>query len=191
VDQRARAVDARTQLEAAAANGEPFDMIPELEASLVTIAAVTSSIDGMYWYLQDEVSPKQRLEWKAGRVSKGGVVAETFKAVTGMKGNNVSRDLKWVFTTRNRALHHKGEFRQPIPHPAKGVEGSVSWEFGTYTVETASRAVELALALVPWFLKARAVGHRREAWAKRFEIVRASAAAVPGGRVDPTASATD
>ncbi len=127
----------------------------ELHASMVTLAAATSAIDGLYAVIQPIVTPPAQLVAAAQAAKAAGRrtpnrrawVIETLKAGyrLGLLTKQVQDDVAWVYSVRNPNVHPKKLITYVHIHP---VLGETTWERATYTVESAERAVDLMLLVL-------------------------------------------
>ena len=128
----------------------------ELEASLVSIAAASHSLDALYGVLVEMViEPELREKWREKRESgkKGPPrhrqVFETIKRAVVTEEETLTRwiaEFKWLFDLRDAAVHHREETADSVPHPS-GTTNSSAIHL-SYCVETSERAVNLLIEVL-------------------------------------------
>jgi hypothetical protein len=133
---RQRALEAR-------ASGESMGpgMEAEFEASLVTVAAASHALDGLYGALRDLVQIDQ-LSQDAPRHA---YLRAVLKAAFSLRNEQTKRwkaEFTWLFDLRDSAVHHKVVTTPTVTHP---IEGFGSEEAARYYVESAERAMRLLL----------------------------------------------
>jgi hypothetical protein len=117
----------------------------ERQHAMITVSASAHAVDGLAWRLEQEID-KADVEPVAKRERKGAGRAGQVNAVL-MLALPVSRD-RWrdglihlIKTLRDPAVHPKATAQPPVPHP--GREANVAAESALYSVEGATRSVDL------------------------------------------------
>ncbi len=121
-------------------------LVAEFHASLVTVAASASALEALLSdirYLVPAIPEKKRRETrKAVRA-----VWSTAFSPPPRELDSLSRNLKWLFDTRNTAVHAATESRPTRPHPAGLNSGLEHQLFNAVTAESAVDIAKTALLL--------------------------------------------
>ena len=141
--------DART---AAAALETPRNevstwMSREFHASLVAVSASAHALDALYG---STVIPQTvRDTWKGKGTKRHGKIREALKQIfdTGQVNTKWVADFDWLFDLRDAALHAEEKPKPPVPHP---LGTNTAQENVDYSVESAERAVDLAVSVLRW-----------------------------------------
>lgn len=141
------------------------DLAPELQASLIAIAAAAFCIDALSAEVEllHPILPTTRAAWKVNGTAQWKQVAEIF--FRGFTIEHAARyplrsELKWLFGARNMGVHHAEKVQATKVHP--GRMASVSVENWLYCSSNARRASDIVFAL----LDACEHSMRGTAWAK-------------------------
>jgi len=139
VDQERSARGARREALAQGIHGEGFGeaLMLETRASLIGVSASAHALDALYGVFSTIIpSPPTGTRWSR--------ILEAFRRAFFVRGRagggGWARELEWLFDLRDAAVHHEEEDREPVPHPT-GTH--VSWATAAYSLEAASRAVDL------------------------------------------------
>lgn len=126
----------------------------EKQASMIAVSASAHSVDALYGELKDRIPlhPHALEAWAEKRAkgegpSRHSIIFENLKRgfVLGARTNTWPRELDWLFGLRDGVVHFQDEFHAPVPHPV-GTNTS-RWNV-TYSLESASRAVDLLLEVL-------------------------------------------
>jgi hypothetical protein len=126
-------------------------MNEELHASMVAITASAFALDGFYGTVLQWIQLPEELlaAWSENHTARHARIFETLK-----RGFNIGRrsgswpgELKWLFSYRDANVHFEEIFRDAYEAKHPVVPG-VTWERVAFSVESASRAVDLALDVV-------------------------------------------
>jgi hypothetical protein len=145
IDQEKLAREARTEaLQETTTNGGGLAhaLSRETRASLITVAASAHALDALYGAVADIVPPvRGQTRWST--------LLETFKAAFYVRGaaggGGWAHDFEWLFDLRDAAVHHEEQMLESAPHPTGT---AVSAEDIAYSLESATRAVDLLLAVL-------------------------------------------
>jgi hypothetical protein len=135
---------ARKSLEA---TGDAAEMEKEFRPALIAITAAAFALDALYQAakkLKDfPLPPKGR---RRGR-RRWGRIFETLKRGVAHGGTTAPwpPEFKWLFNRRDESVHFVAEARAPVPHPSPALATHVAHEMGTWSAESATRAVNLLL----------------------------------------------
>lgn len=153
LDQEAAAFAARDHAEAAPDGsremGAAFEA--ELRAAMVAIAAAAFAIDALYM-----LDPAERVR-TSNRI---GTIVETLKVALelGKRGQVWQTEIPALFDRRDELVHFRGELHVAGLHPTG--KSYVSRESVTYTAESTSSAVDLALEVLTTAYRSPRPRHR-------------------------------
>jgi hypothetical protein len=99
-------------------------------ASLIAVSASAHCLDALYGSV-DAVAPPPR------------AVAEAWSAARTKSAQSWPTEFRWLFDLRDAAVHFAEADKAPVPHAVAPT--NVSPENVTYSLESAKRAVDLAL----------------------------------------------
>ena len=146
--QRAKeARSARVQIMSSGGQGAGSWMQQEFEASVVAVAASAHALDALYGSVG--IPQSVRNQWKQTGTKRHGKIREALKRVfdTGPVNQQWVDEFDWLFELRDAALHAEEAPKKPVPHPTGT---NTAQEQVDYSVESAERAVELALSVFRW-----------------------------------------
>jgi hypothetical protein len=122
-------------------------MSREFQSSLVAVSASAHALDALYG---STVIPQTvRDRWIDKRTKRHGKIREALKQIfdTGQMNANWMADFDWLFDLRDAALHAEEKPKPPLPHP---LGTNTAQENVDYSVESAERAVDLAVSVLQW-----------------------------------------
>ncbi|MEV4619693.1 hypothetical protein AB0J74_13405 [Asanoa sp. NPDC049573] len=119
----------------------------EFEASLIAVAASAHALDALYGSTVVPASVRQI--WASKGTKRHGKIREALKLVfnTGAVNARWAVDFAWLFDLRDAAAHPEEKPKASVPHP---LGTNTAPEYVDYSVESAERAVELALSVLRW-----------------------------------------
>jgi len=126
--------------------GDPgMDLVAETEASMVAITASAHAIDALYGKLVDGIKmPSEIVErWAKSRPSRKNKLLQALAVHVDIDPQQWQREFDWLFDiARDKAVHHGERPNETVRHP---LGMSVAPEMVTYSMESATRAVNLIL----------------------------------------------
>jgi hypothetical protein len=150
VEQHAVARAARSQIEEMVADrshawGEL--MHREATAALIAVSASAHCLDALYGSVNAIAPPPRAVAeaWTAARTKRASRIVETLKLAfdVGKSAQSWPTEFRWLFDLRDAAVHFEEADKEPVPHAVAPT--NVSPENVTYSLESAKRAVDLAL----------------------------------------------
>jgi hypothetical protein len=149
IDQEQLAHSAREAYVEREAAGEPGHSIDnELKPAIIGVAAAAHGLDALYGEIRELALPEElRMKWKdaCARPARPRQIHEALKHGFKISAQRWFLDLDWLFDLRDFAVHPVTSFGAPAEHPA-GFHAAK--EYGMYTCEAATRAVDLLLDVV-------------------------------------------
>jgi len=120
----------------------------EMYAAMVAVSAAAHAIDGLYGEIRQFIPLPQGLQeaWTKQRTSRPDRIFETLKigCKLGPRTHRWPPEFKALYKLRDPAVHHVVKHQATVPHPSRvGVD--VSYEMGAYSLEAATRSLDLAL----------------------------------------------
>jgi hypothetical protein len=148
IDRGRAACDARTDAVNDSLNNETAEwMRIEFEASVVAVAASAHALDALYG--STVIPPTVRAQWVAKGTRRHGKIREALKQVfvTGAVNSRWVTEFEWLFDLRDAAEHPEESPKLSVPHP---LGTNTAPEQVDYSMESATKAVELALSVLRW-----------------------------------------
>jgi hypothetical protein len=126
-------------------------MEAECKASMLACAASAIALDALYSSVRDHVSIPDhvRTAWRKNRTPRHAQVSEVFRqafAVSTTGAQLLKKNVRELFTWRDRAVHPPAEARQPTLYAELGV--GAEWRFVAFSASNARLAVGAVLAIV-------------------------------------------
>jgi predicted nucleic acid-binding Zn-ribbon protein len=148
IDHARAACDARTEVVKGGLNNETAEwMRIEFEASVVAVAASAHALDALYG--STVIPPEVRTLWAGKRTRRPGKIREALKLVfvTDAVNSQWVTEFEWLFVLRDAATHAEESPKSSVPHP---LGTNTAPEQVDYSMENATKAVELALSVLRW-----------------------------------------
>jgi hypothetical protein len=141
--------------------GKSSGVMAEMHASMVAIVAVALAIDSLHADVAPLIGRAADRRNRGGR--HWGWMLETFREAF-PDATRWQRDLEWLFSLRDQAVHFRGQFEDPVPHPE--LPTNVSPQVVAFSTESASRAVSVLLTILDTVLAGPATAPPVEAWGR-------------------------
>jgi hypothetical protein len=123
----------------------------EFEASMQSVVAVAVAFDALYALLRPhtKIEASSPQEGKKSRSPRYAKVSETLRQACGVsqeKGIQLRKELRQIFSLRDRAVHPEAQVTEPVLHPELNV--GVEWRFALFRAQNAEIIIRSAVGII-------------------------------------------